>query len=71
MRLQHAGNDDLLGAVKVEAGAALGGGGRWDKISVRSAASDFPRVLMKVSTSNGTFFFKVENEIKTILLFEI
>lgn len=61
---------DLLGVFEEVVGA-VDGGGIWERISVRSAERDFPRAVMKVSISNETFFWRVENDMKIILLLDI
>jgi hypothetical protein len=65
MRLEKV---DVLCAV-VE--GVAGGGGKWERISVRKVDSDFPAVVTKTSTSKVTFLRSVENETNIILLFDI
>lgn len=52
-------------------GAAVGGGGNCERISIRRFARDLPLADINVSMSNATFFCRVVNDTKTILLFEI
>lgn len=49
--------------------AAAVGAGRWDRISVRSAASCLAVAEMNTSDVNESFFGRVPKEINIILLF--
>lgn len=67
---QSFGDNSLVKLV-AGGGGPVGGRGKRDAISFLSSPNGFPLAVMKVSTSNGTLFRIVENEIYMILLFDI
>lgn len=68
--VRRGGESNLLVVFEEVVGAAVGTG-MCDRISVRSAERDFWRADIKVSISKETFFRRLENDMKMILLLDI